>query len=50
VPAVLSVSLQTVLLRLPQDDQSNLGPDGLLPDEVATGCEPLLVVGAIAGG
>jgi hypothetical protein len=33
-----------------QDDQSNLGADALLPDEVAAGREPLLVVGAIAGG
>ncbi len=33
-----------------QDDLSNLAPDALLPDAVAAGREPLLVVGAIAGG
>lgn len=33
-----------------QDDLSNLAPDIPLPDDVATGREPLLVVGAIAGG
>ena len=33
-----------------QNDLSNLAPDALLPDEVATGREPLVVVGAIAGG
>ena len=33
-----------------QEDQSNLAPDALLPDEVAAGREPLVVVGAIAGG
>lgn len=33
-----------------QDDLSNLDPDALLPDKVAAGREPLVVVGAIAGG
>jgi len=33
-----------------QDDLSNNAPDALLPDEVAAGREPLLIVGAIAGG
>jgi len=33
-----------------QDDLSNLAPDVPLPDDVAAGREPLLVVGAIAGG
>ncbi len=33
-----------------QDDLSNLAPDAPLPDAVAEGREPLLVVGAIAGG
>ncbi|HQS99655.1 MAG: hypothetical protein B7Y26_10630 [Hydrogenophilales bacterium 16-64-46] len=33
-----------------QDDLSNLAPDAPLPDAVAAGREPLLVVGAIAGG
>lgn len=33
-----------------QDDLSNLAPDAALPDDVAEGREPLLVVGAIAGG
>ena len=33
-----------------QDDLSNLAPDALLPEAVAAGREPLLVVGAIAGG
>ena len=33
-----------------QNDLSNLAPDALLPDEVAAGREPLVVVGAIAGG
>jgi hypothetical protein len=31
-------------------DLSHQLPDALLPDAVATGAEPLLVVGAIAGG
>lgn len=33
-----------------QDDLSNLTPDAPLPDAVAAGHEPLLIVGAIAGG
>jgi hypothetical protein len=33
-----------------QEDLSNETPDTPLPNEVATGEEPLLVVGAIAGG
>ena len=33
-----------------QDDLSNSAPDAPLPDAVAAGREPLLVVGAIAGG
>ncbi len=33
-----------------QDDQSNLSPDALLPEAVVTGREPLIIVGAIAGG
>ena len=33
-----------------QQDLSNEPPDAPLPDAVATGAEPLLVVGAIAGG
>ena|SRR5262245_47285679 len=33
-----------------QEDLSNELPDALLPDAVATGAEPLLVVGAMAGG
>ncbi|MBI3431089.1 MAG: MoaD/ThiS family protein [Hydrogenophilales bacterium] len=33
-----------------QDDCSNLAMDAPLPDAVATGREPLVVVGAIAGG
>ena len=33
-----------------QEDLSNAPPDALLPDAVATGAEPLLVVGAMAGG
>ena len=31
-------------------DLSNESPDALLPDPVATGQQPFLVVGAIAGG
>jgi hypothetical protein len=31
-------------------DLSHEPPDALLPDAVARGAEPLLVVGAIAGG
>lgn len=33
-----------------QNDLSNLAPDAALPDDVAEGREPLLIVGAIAGG
>jgi hypothetical protein len=33
-----------------QQDLSNDSPDAPLPDAVATGAEPLLVIGAIAGG
>jgi hypothetical protein len=32
------------------DDLSHEPPDALLPDAVATGAEPFLVVGAMAGG
>jgi hypothetical protein len=32
------------------EDYSNQQPDALLPEAVATGAEPFLVVGAIAGG
>ena len=33
-----------------QEDLSNEPPDAPLPDAVATGAEPFLIVGAIAGG
>lgn len=33
-----------------QEDLSHESPDALLPEAVATAAEPLLVVGAIAGG
>jgi len=33
-----------------EDDLSNETPDAPLPDEVASGDEPLLIIGAIAGG
>jgi sulfur-carrier protein len=33
-----------------QEDLSHDSPDGPLPDAVAAGTEPLLIVGAIAGG
>jgi sulfur-carrier protein len=33
-----------------QQDLSHESPDAPLPDEVATGAEPFLVIGAIAGG
>ena len=33
-----------------QEDLSHESPDAPLPEEVASGVEPLLVVGAIAGG
>ena len=32
------------------EDLSHAAPDAPLPDAVATGAEPLLVIGAIAGG
>jgi hypothetical protein len=33
-----------------EEDLSHESPDSLLPEAVATGREPLLVIGAIAGG
>jgi sulfur-carrier protein len=33
-----------------EDDLSHAAPDAPLPDAVATGAEPLMIVGAIAGG
>jgi len=33
-----------------QEDLSHEPPDAPLPDEVASGKEPLLIIGAIAGG
>jgi len=33
-----------------QEDRSHDGPDTALPEAVASGAEPFLVVGAIAGG
>jgi sulfur-carrier protein len=33
-----------------QEDLSHEPPDAALPDAVASGAEPLLIVGAIAGG
>jgi len=33
-----------------QEDLSHEPPDAPLPDEVASGIEPLLIIGAIAGG
>jgi molybdopterin synthase sulfur carrier subunit len=33
-----------------EEDLSHESPDALLPEAVATGKEPLLVIGAIAGG
>jgi hypothetical protein len=33
-----------------QQDLSDESPDALLPDAVASGAEPFMVVGAIAGG
>jgi hypothetical protein len=33
-----------------EDDLSNEAPDAPLPAEVASGDEPLLIIGAIAGG
>jgi len=32
------------------EDWSHESPDALLPDAVATGAEPFLIVGALAGG
>ena len=32
------------------EDLSNESPDARLPDAVATGAEPLLIIGAMAGG
>jgi molybdopterin synthase sulfur carrier subunit len=33
-----------------EEDWSHESPDALLPEAVATGKEPLLVIGAVAGG
>jgi sulfur-carrier protein len=33
-----------------EEDWSHESPDALLPEAIATGKEPLLVIGAIAGG
>jgi hypothetical protein len=33
-----------------EEDLSNASPDAPLPDAVATGDEPFLIIGAIAGG
>jgi sulfur-carrier protein len=33
-----------------EEDLSHEAPDALLPEAVASGAEPLLIVGAIAGG
>ncbi len=33
-----------------EDDLSHKSPDAPLPDEVASGVEPLIIIGAIAGG
>ncbi|HSP08316.1 MAG TPA: MoaD/ThiS family protein [Candidatus Dormibacteraeota bacterium] len=33
-----------------EEDLSDIAPDAPLPDEVASGAEPLLILGAIAGG
>jgi hypothetical protein len=33
-----------------QEDLSHESPDAPLPDQVARGTEPFLIVGAIAGG
>jgi sulfur-carrier protein len=33
-----------------EEDLSHESPDALLPEAVATGKEPLLVIGAVAGG
>jgi molybdopterin synthase sulfur carrier subunit len=33
-----------------EEDLSHESPDALLPDAVASGAEPMLIIGAIAGG
>jgi hypothetical protein len=33
-----------------EEDWSDVSPDDPLPEEVASGKEPLLIIGAIAGG
>jgi molybdopterin synthase sulfur carrier subunit len=33
-----------------EEDLSHEAPDALLPEEVASGAEPLVILGAIAGG
>jgi hypothetical protein len=33
-----------------QEDLSHESPDAPLPEQVASGAEPLLIIGAIAGG
>jgi sulfur-carrier protein len=33
-----------------EEDQSHESPDAPLPDSVASGAEPFLIIGAIAGG
>jgi len=33
-----------------EEDLSDASPDDPLPDAVASGSEPLLIIGAIAGG
>ena len=33
-----------------EEDLSHAAPDAVLPDAVATGAEPLLIIGAMAGG
>jgi hypothetical protein len=33
-----------------EEDLSHAAPDAALPDEVAIGAEPLLIIGAMAGG
>ncbi|HEY6340974.1 MAG TPA: MoaD/ThiS family protein [Bryobacteraceae bacterium] len=33
-----------------QEDLSHDPPDALLPEEIASGAEPFLIIGAIAGG
>jgi hypothetical protein len=33
-----------------EEDLSHEPPDALLPDAVVSGSEPLLIIGAIAGG